>query len=148
MFHLAMNRYYAPLAIREANDGLEVVEYLEGKGKFNDRKRFPLPDLLILDLKMPQFTGLQILKWLRGRPELSRLVTVMLSGSAMKEEIAEAYRLGACSYFKKPNDFNQFLRMLNTIFDYWLLNQKLDGNGHFSSQDWTSSAHSHATNPG
>ena len=88
MFHLAMNRNYKPLIIREANDGLEVIEYLEGEGKFADRKQHPFPDLLILDLKMRHVTGLQILRWLRGRPELSRLATVMLSGSATKEEIA------------------------------------------------------------
>jgi CheY-like chemotaxis protein len=130
-FHLVMNGNYTPPTIREADDGEEVIEYLRGEGKFANREKFPIPDLLILDLNMPKAGGLDILRWLRRHPEFCRLVTVMLSGSGEKKEIAEAYRLGACSYFKKPRDFNRFMKMLNTIFDYWLLNGKIDGNGTF-----------------
>jgi CheY-like chemotaxis protein len=126
LFHLALRRNKKPIQVFEVADGMEVIQYLKGEGKFGNRDKFPLPNLLILDLKMPRMTGLEVLHWLRHKPEFARLCTVMLSGSGLDKDVAEAYRLGVNSYFKKPNDFNHFIKVLNVIFDYWMLTEQSD----------------------
>jgi len=126
LFHLALRRNQKPIRVFEVADGMEVIQYLKGEGKFGNRDKFPFPNLLILDLKMPRMTGLEVLHWLRHKPEFARLCTVMLSGSGLDKDVAEAYRLGANSYFKKPNDFTHFIKVLNVIFDYWLLTEQSD----------------------
>jgi CheY-like chemotaxis protein len=127
LFQLALRRNQKPIQVHEVADGMEVIQYLKGEGKFEDRAKFPLPNLLILDLKMPRMTGLEVLHWLRHRPEFARLCTVMLSGSGLDKDVAEAYQLGVNSYFRKPNDFNHFIKVLNAIFEYWLLTERCDG---------------------
>jgi CheY-like chemotaxis protein len=123
LFQLALRRSGKPIRVLEVADGMEVIQYLKGEDKFADREKFPLPNLLILDLKMPRMTGLEVLHWLRHKPEFARLCTVMLSGSGLDRDVAEAYRLGVNSYFKKPNDFGHFIKVLNVIFDYWMLTE-------------------------
>jgi CheY-like chemotaxis protein len=127
LFQLALRRNQKPIQIHEVADGMEVIQYLKGEGKFADRARFPFPNLLILDLKMPRMTGLEVLHWLRHKPEFARLCTVMLSGSGLDKDVAEAYRLGVNSYFRKPSDFSHFIKVLNAIFEYWLLTERTDG---------------------
>src|SRR5438874_13457601 len=74
-------------------DGHETIEYLSGAGKFSDRKQFPLPYLLLLDLKMPRMTGLDVLEWLDQQPELRCMPVVVLSSSAQRHDIERAYDL-------------------------------------------------------
>jgi CheY-like chemotaxis protein len=126
LFQLALRRSGKPIRVHEVVDGMEVIQYLKGEDKFASRDKFPLPNLLILDLKMPRMTGLEVLHWLRHKPEFARLCTVMLSGSGLDKDVAEAYRLGVNSYFKKPNDFNHFIKVLNVIFEYWMLTEQSD----------------------
>jgi CheY-like chemotaxis protein len=126
LFRLALRRTQKPIQVYEVADGMEVIQYLKGEDKFANRDKFPFPNLLILDLKMPRMTGLEVLHWLRHKPEFARLCTVMLSGSGLDKDVAEAYRLGVNSYFKKPNDFNHFIKVLNVIFDYWTLTEQSD----------------------
>lgn len=121
LFHLALERNEPRnVEIREVVDGMEVLDYLQGKGRFADRFHFPFPNLLILDLKMPQMDGLQVLAWLRKHPKFSHLNTIVLSGSGLQEDVTEAYHLCVNSYFKKPTDFDQFTRLLGLIMDYWI----------------------------
>lgn len=129
LFHLALKRNGArahadEIDIYEAHDGMEVIDYLQGKGKFADRFRHPLPELLIVDLKMPKFDGLQVINWIRKHKEFSRLPIVMLSGSGLQKDVVEAYKLGANSYFTKPSDFKSFQRLLSTLIDYWLITER------------------------
>jgi CheY-like chemotaxis protein len=130
LFHLALKRNGGrEVDIQEAKDGMEAIEYLKGKGKFADRFHHPIPQLLILDLKMPKIDGLQVLHWVRKQKEFSRLPVVMLSGSGLQKDIVEAYRLGANSYFTKPTDFKKFQHLLDVLFDYWIMSEQPDGNG-------------------
>jgi CheY-like chemotaxis protein len=128
LFRLAMRRNQKPVQVYDVVDGMEVIQYLKGEGKYGDRGKFPFPSLLVLDLKMPRMTGLEVLHWLRHKPEFACLCTVMLSGSGLDKDVAEAYRLGVNTYFKKPNDFNHFIKILSAIFDYWLLTEPCNGN--------------------
>lgn len=128
LFHLALKRNGGRgVDIQEVGDGMQAIEYLKGSGKFADRFQHPFPQLLILDLKMPKIDGLQVLHWVRKHKEFARLPIVMLSGSGLQKDIAEAYRLGVNSYFTKPTDFKKFEHMLGILFDYWVMSEQPDG---------------------
>jgi len=101
-------------------DGVEAVQYLKGHGKFSSREEYPLPDLLLLDLKMPRCDGFEVLKWVRQQPGLANLRVIVFTSSDRKEDVNLAYQLGANSYLVKPLDFNQCVEMLKMICRYWL----------------------------
>ena len=86
--------------IREACDGEEAIAYLNGQAAFADRQKYPIPDVLILDLKMPRVTGHDVLRWLQTRT-FDKLVVVVLSGSSLPEDVAQSLALGADAYYEK-----------------------------------------------
>ncbi len=89
--------------IGSVSDGEELVTYLQGAGKYADRLRFPVPDLLLLDLSMPKKDGFEVLKWLQSQP-FKDMVVVVLSGSVRPEDANHALKLGAQYYHvKEPN---------------------------------------------
>ena len=101
-------------------DGEEVVSYLEGEGKYSNRDEFPLPDLLLLDLKMPVKDGFEVIKWLRKHPTLKTLPVVVLTSSQDIRDVNTAYQLGANSFLVKPMDFENFVEMSRFISGFWL----------------------------
>jgi len=105
--------------IRVASDGQQAIDYFEGAGKFANREEFPLPCLVLLDLKLPYVMGLDVLKRIRQQPGLP-VVVVILSSSKQEEDIATAYRLGANGYLVKPPDVGKLLDMAKSIKDFWL----------------------------
>jgi CheY-like chemotaxis protein len=108
----------------EVHDGEELIEYLSGQGRFADRARYPKPDLLLLDLKMPRVDGLQVLDWLAQHPEYAQLPRVMLSGSGLEQDVEEAYRRGANTYFAKPSEFDRFQKLIRVAIDYWTMSER------------------------
>jgi len=105
-------------------DGQAVIDYLSGTNGYADREKFPLPTLLLLDLKLPIKSGLEVLKWIRSTPSCCTLPVIMLTSSNQNSDIHRAYILGANSYLVKPGKPDQLLTMVNTIKDFWLtLNQ-------------------------
>jgi two-component system response regulator len=107
-----------PLQI--AKDGREALDYLEGVGEFSDRLKFPLPGVVILDLKLPRVPGFEVLQRLRHRPETQHIVVVILSSSASDEDIAKAYALGANGYLVKPARLEELQQIVLAIKDFWL----------------------------
>jgi CheY-like chemotaxis protein len=105
--------------IRVAGNGQEAIDYLQGIGKFANREEFPLPCLVLLDLKLPRVMGLDVLKWIRQQPQVSASV-VILTSSKEEADIAAAYRLGANGYLVKPPDVSQLTEMAKAIKDFWL----------------------------
>lgn len=105
-------------------DGREAIEYLKGLGKFADRRRFPLPHLVLLDLKLPYVMGLDVLKWIRQESRLP-LVVVMLTASAEDADIAGAYRLGANAFLTKPSEASKLVDMVQAIKAFWLTHNTL-----------------------
>ncbi len=105
-------------------DGDEAIEYLEGKGRYRDRTKFPAPNLIMLDLKMPRKSGLEVLDWLRRHPELRVVPTIILTASMIPEDVKKAYDLGANTYFVKPSNFADLVTMLKLVHDYWAHAQK------------------------
>ena len=111
-------------AIQHVWDGEEAVAYLAGEGKFHQRSEFPLPDFLLLDLKMPRMNGLEVLAWVRAQPTLAQLRTVVLSTSDDLRDIRKAYEFGAASFLTKPVNFSEFKDMVEALFNYWLVLNK------------------------
>jgi DNA-binding response OmpR family regulator len=107
--------------VQVVRDGQEAINYLKGVGKFTQRDKFPLPGIILLDLKLPFVMGLDVLKWIRRQSGLSPVV-VILTSSAEDQDIATAYRLGANAYLVKPNEMTRLMGMVKSINDFWLLN--------------------------
>jgi CheY-like chemotaxis protein len=115
----AVRRNSMDVRLREVSEGPEVIRYLCGDGPFADRHAFPMPDVLLLDLKMPKLSGFDVLHWLREHPECSRLPAIIISGSGLEKDIEKAYALGANTYFEKPSDFADFTSLLELLVQYW-----------------------------
>ncbi|HEY9748556.1 MAG TPA: response regulator [Allocoleopsis sp.] len=106
------------------DNGEAAVSYLSGEGAYRDRDQYPLPILVLLDLKLPCRSGHEVLAWLRQQPNLKRLPVVVLTSSQEREDIDRAYDLGANSYLVKPVAFNALLEIVKTLDLYWItLNQ-------------------------
>lgn len=107
--------------IQVVNDGEETIAYLAGNGKYVDREQFPMPVLLLLDLKMPKCSGLEVLRWLRAQPDLKRMMVVILTSSRETPDVNEAFDLGVTSYLVKPVGFDGLLEMVRGLHLYLLL---------------------------
>lgn len=100
-------------------DGEQAIAYLEGTGKYTDRHEFPLPDLILLDLKMPRMDGFELLYWVRKQPHLKALRVVVLTSSEDVYDINRAYEMGANSFLMKPFDFQDYTSMARTLGSFW-----------------------------
>jgi CheY-like chemotaxis protein len=101
-------------------DGEAAIDYLKGDGPYADRARFPLPDLLLLDLKMPKVSGFEVLAWLQTQPALDEIPVVVLSGSELEEDKMETAKLGASAFHTKPNDFHKAVKLVQDLDARWL----------------------------
>ena len=101
-------------------DGVEAFEYLLGTGEYASRNPDVLPDLVLLDIKLPRVDGVQVLEGLRSHPRTKLIPIVILTSSAEPKDLLTCYTLGANSYVRKPIDFQQFTRALHQIGSYWL----------------------------
>lgn len=113
--------------LQVVRDGEEVIAYLQGDGRFANRTRFPLPILLLLDLKMPKLDGFHVLEWLRGQPGLDRMCVAIMTSSDHDPDISRAYELGADSYLIKPPDAEALLALVQRLQAYWLILKDPDG---------------------
>jgi CheY-like chemotaxis protein len=102
------------------NNGKEAVQYLEGEGQYADRQKFPLPGLMLLDLKMPFMDGFDVLAWLRSRPQFNSLPVVVLTSSKLESDITKSREMGVYDYRVKPHRFEDLVRMLDDVRKCWL----------------------------
>jgi len=107
--------------IQVAHDGEEALEYLFGKGKFSDRNEYPLPDLVLLDLKMPKIDGFEVLRQVKKEEKLRRIPIIILTSSKEEGDRAISYDNGANSYLVKPVSFDGFLKVIEDVVEYWLI---------------------------
>jgi CheY-like chemotaxis protein len=105
-------------AIHLVKDGAEAMRYIAGDGLYADRRIFPPPTLVLLDLKMPGANGFEVLKWIRSQDSFDSLVVVVMSGSRDDADIQRAYELGANSYLIKPTKFEDLVKMMESLKDY------------------------------
>ena len=104
-----------------AHDGAEALDYLFAQGSHQGRAEERLPQLILLDLKLPKIDGLEVLRQLRGHPVTSYLPVVILTSSREEQDLINGYRLGANSYIRKPVDFVQFVEAVRQLGLYWLV---------------------------
>ena len=108
-----------------AQDGQAAIDYLSGRGEFADRKRFPVPFLMFLDLKLPHKSGLEVLEWIRSQPALRTLIVLVLTSSREESDVTKAYSLGANSFLVKPPSGLQLNELVKLIRTYWLENPQI-----------------------
>ena len=109
-----------PLTV--VRDGEEAIAYLRGAGPFADRRRYPMPILVLLDLKMPKLTGFQVLEWLRAQPGMvGRIPVAIMTSSDHDPDATRAFQLGADSFLQKPPDAEALLALVQRLHAYWLI---------------------------
>ena len=106
--------------LQQVGDGEEAINYFAGTGIYANRQQYPLPGLLLLDLKLPRKSGLEVLAWLKEQPGLSRLPVVVFTSSREDSDIQRAYDLGVNSYLVKPVNFDALLEIVHMLGLYWL----------------------------
>jgi CheY-like chemotaxis protein len=106
--------------VQLVRDGEEAVAYLSGAAPYADRTRFPLPVFMLLDLKLPRRSGLEVLAWVRQESVVRRLPVVVLTSSRESVDVNRAYDLGVNSYLTKPVGFEALLEMVKNVNLYWL----------------------------
>jgi len=106
-------------SLKVVRNGDQAMEYLNGEDSYADRDRFPLPFLVLLDLKMPGTDGFEVLAWARSLPSLKRLLIVVLTSSNLQSDVDKAYDLGANSYLVKPVEFDDMVNLIQRFEAYW-----------------------------
>lgn len=113
LFKIVLRRAGFTNRISVVRDGDEAIAYLEGRGNYADRGKYPMPEMLILDIKLPRKTGLEVLEWLRGHPQLKHLPVAVLTGSILPSDRQRAEELGANWFLQKPCE----VETLNSVAD-------------------------------
>ena len=112
-----------------AHDGVEALDFLFGEGGYAGRDTGVMPEVILLDLKLPKIDGLEVLKRIRADRRTKLLPVVILTSSKEENDLVNSYKSGANSYVRKPVDFNEFLEAVRQIGLYWLLiNEHLENN--------------------
>ena len=137
LFQRAMERAsLSAESLKVVGDGEKAISYLSGQGIYADRDLYPLPALLLLDLKMPRKSGPEVLSWLRKQPQLRYLIVVFLTSSNSSEDVRLAYDAGANSYLVKPVEFIEMVEMIRNVSLYWLeMNEKFPLSGALTSSE-------------
>jgi CheY-like chemotaxis protein len=107
-------------------DGQQAIDYLSGTGPYSDRTKYPLPAIVLLDLKLPIKDGLEVLAWIRKQPQFENMVIVVLTSSSEPSDLRRAYRLGANSYIVKPPTSSQLTELVRAFKWYWLEFNRFD----------------------
>jgi CheY-like chemotaxis protein len=105
--------------LRRVSDGAELIEYLAGENGFADRAAHPLPELILLDLKMPSKGGFDVLIWLRNHERLKKLPAVVFSASDNPNDMQQARALGATAYLVKPSAYDGYPKVVQALRDLW-----------------------------
>jgi len=106
--------------IQIVRDGEEAIAYLIGEGQYANRDEYPLPNLVLLDLKLPRKDGFEVLSWIRSQPGIRALPVVVLTSSNQIQDVNRAYQLGANSFFVKELDFQGTVDLSKLLQTYWL----------------------------
>ncbi len=102
-------------------DGEEALDYLYRRGKFQDQGSSPRPGMILLDLNLPKIGGLDVLQQIKNDESLKNIPVIVLTVSQREQDIVRSYNLGVNTYIQKPVEFDNFMRVVNTVHDYWIL---------------------------
>ena len=107
--------------LRRVRNGQEAIAYLDGKGIYADRDKFPYPCFLLLDLRMPKVDGFEVLRWIRAHPDHKDLSVVVLTSEKEDPLVQKAHDLGATSLFRKTPNFEDMVKLVEGLHSYWLI---------------------------
>jgi CheY-like chemotaxis protein len=116
----AFEKIASPVELRFVEDGSEVLQYIQGEGKFADRVQFPLPTVIFLDIKMPRMNGFEVLQWLKSHETYKLIPVVMVSSSELQADIDRAYALCASVYLVKPTNPTQLQRCFKVTGEFFV----------------------------
>lgn len=116
----ALKKAHVAHALHVAEDGQQALEYFMGVAPYADRAAYPLPSLVLLDLKLPRIPGLEVLRWIRTRNEFAGIRVVVLTSSEHPDDKKQAHALGADGFYTKPGDPNQLPAVVNEVLTQWL----------------------------
>jgi len=116
----AFQKAAVPNPLFVVNNGQHVVDYLAGTGDYAQREKYPLPGLLLLDLKMPWMDGFDVLAWLRRHRQFDTLPVVVFTSSKLQSDIDRSRQLGVYDYRVKPHEFEDLVRLLDDVRKVWL----------------------------
>ncbi len=116
----AFERILANCAVHRACDGEDARAYLQGTGPYTDRRAYPLPSVILLDLRMPKMDGFEFLAWLRDDPNLKIIPAVIYSSSDNPADVRKAYEMGANSFLHKRLSMNAVQETMRSFARYWL----------------------------
>lgn len=102
-------------------DGEEAIEYLFRRGKYRDPASSPRPGMILLDLNLPKLGGLEVLQQIKNDESLKTIPVIVLTVSQREQDIVRSYNLGVNTYIQKPVEFENFMHVVNTVHDYWIL---------------------------
>jgi CheY-like chemotaxis protein len=106
--------------LRVLGDGEEAISYFEGRDRYADRDSWPLPRLILLDLKLPKRSGLEVVAWAKRHPRLRRIPSIIVTSSREASDMEKAYAAGANSYLVKPTSFREFVETMKITGSYWI----------------------------
>lgn len=109
-----------PFTMSTLEDGALTIEYLKGEKEFADRQMHPLPTLALLDIKIPRYSGLEVLEWIRRQSKFSALPVVMLTSSRNLEDVRRAYELGVNAYLVKAVEYEELQDTIRSLAMFWL----------------------------
>jgi DNA-binding response OmpR family regulator len=105
----------------EVRNGQAAIQYLSGDGAYADRVRYPIPFLILLDLRLPKLSGFEVLEWIRDQSEFDHVIVVVLTASDHVVDVTRAHELGANSYLIKPGNFDELVELVKGINGSWLV---------------------------
>lgn len=108
-------------ALTVVRDGEEALDYLCHRGRFQNTTTSPRPEMILLDLSLPKLGGLEVLQQIKQDEDLKTIPVIVLTISQREEDILRSYQLGANTYIQKPMEYENFMRVVSTIQEYWLL---------------------------
>jgi CheY-like chemotaxis protein len=120
LFRMALKKCGLEHTLLHVPDGQETIDYLSAHGHYGDRAKFPPPDLLLLDLKMPRASGLEVLEWKGKNAMWKNLPAIMLTSSDHPSDVETAKKLGAADYLIKPHDMASLVEIVRTLDGKWL----------------------------
>ena len=117
LLRLAFEKANAPCSLMSVCDGVEAIRYLGGEGKYSDRKQYPMPLLVLLDLNMPRLNGFEVLAWIQKNTTTTFPLVITLSYSHLESDIRRAYDLGTSAYIAKPVDLDSSVSLVKLLIN-------------------------------
>jgi CheY-like chemotaxis protein len=118
-FGRAASNTHLNIRLQTLTAGRQAIDYLTAKGEYNDRSKYPWPDLIVMDLKMPEVNGFDLLAWRQTSALLSCIPVIVLSGSSEPDDVKRIFELGANKHLVKPAALADWEKVVREVWDFW-----------------------------